>query len=133
MTFRLRVFPAAGLLLFAAACMQDSSPVSAPSGLTMVQVDGTGYPVRLTRNETYLMAVAGEGLVPDGRRGAGIRVGGEVDGLMAAHVLAAFCADVSDYRTAAADPAGLYGSYGDISWRDDRTREWVFPMQDCRG
>lgn len=132
MTYGIRTIAAGAMCLLSAACMQDSPPLAASAEVTTVRVDGTGYPVRLTRNETYFMAVGNEGLVPDGRRGPGIRVGGADDGLQAAHILAAFCAGSADYRTRAVDPATLFGAYGDLYWQDAATTEWVFPMPDCR-
>ncbi len=132
MTHLIKAAAAAGLLLFGAACMQDSPAAPTTAEVTMVRVDGASFPVRLTGNEPYFMAIGDEGLVPDGRTGPGIRVGGTEDGLLAAHVLGAFCSGAADYRTAAVDPSTLFGSYGDIYWQDEATREWVFPTPDCR-
>lgn len=138
---RLAVMVLIGAVAFGAAgCVTTgAAPDARPAPAVSVSVDGQAYQVRSVAAEPMLMAVGDSGLQPRGDAGPALRVvGAGSDGILAAHVLRAYCTAAADYRTAAhrSDPSDpstwLYGEYGDLYWRDAARGEWVFPMADCR-
>jgi hypothetical protein len=112
-------------------CMAQTGPAVQPAGPVPVVVDGQTYTARFVASENYMLAHVAPPTLSD-ETGPAIRIGGTAgDGVLAAHVLNAYCTGARDYTVAGAADAVLYGAFGDFFWLDPATGEYVFPREDC--